>query len=270
MKTIRLAGALSVALLTLGSLAGCAAVYPEIGTKTRKLSSDVALDPPPPDDLRWIKFLSARVPAKTRDGRSWSQAVGKLPDPYAKLLINDEEVLRTDPQSETLEPTWPGGPRGNFRVTPADKLRVEVWDSNAISDAPIGVRDFRATEDVVLGDRIRLDLPGGGEVVLAFERAHAMFGLGMWFELRTDQAFVTRMLEGSPAERSGVLPGDEIVEIRGKKVKAMSGDEVRSQLGAIPMEGLPVTLRHEDGSLLQVTLKEGPIYPPFSQFGVVD
>jgi hypothetical protein len=270
MKTIRLAGALSAALLTLSFLAGCAAVYPEIGTKTRKLSGDVALDPPPPEDLRWIKFLSARVPSKTRDGRSWSQAVGKLPDPYAKLLINDEEVLRTDPQSETLEPTWPGASRGNFRVTPADRLRVEVWDSNAISDAPIGVRDFRATEDVVLGDRIRLDLPGGGEVVLAFERAHAMFGLGMWFELRTDEAFVTRMLEGSPAERAGVLPGDEVVEIRGKKVKEMSSDEVRSQFGAIPMDGLPVTLRHEDGSVLRVTLKEGPIYPPFSQFGVVD
>ncbi|MCK6590885.1 MAG: hypothetical protein L6Q76_25280, partial [Polyangiaceae bacterium] len=47
-------------------LAGCPAIYPEIGTRIRKITADQALDPPPPDNLMWMKFESARVPDRTR------------------------------------------------------------------------------------------------------------------------------------------------------------------------------------------------------------
>jgi hypothetical protein len=258
------------ALCAVTLLTGCPAVYPELATSMHKITGEQALDPPPPPDMHWVRFVSARVPPRTRDGRTWGQAFGSLPDPYAKLLLNGQEILKTSPQSDTLSPTWPDAPRGNFQITPQDKLRVEMWDSEAVTDRPIGVKDFRANEDTVLGGQIFLDLPGGGEIVIAFEPAHAMFGMGMWYELRTDSCFVTRMLEGSPAQRAGVQAGDEVLQIRGKEVKTMSGDEVRSQFGSIPLDGLPVVLRHPDGSTLQATLKEGPIYPPFSQFGNVD
>lgn len=272
MNTKRLVYALSLAGAFAASAlsSGCVALYPEIGTGIRKITAEQALDPPPPEELRWMRIVSGTIKDTMRDGRSWKAAIGKLPDPYAKLYINEQEVLRTNPKTETLEPSWDDAPRGNFQVSSADKMRVEIWDANTVTDKPIGVKDFRATEDLVLGDRIRLEVPGAGEVIIAYERAHAMFGLGLWFELRTDTCFITRMIGGSPAERSGAQPGDEVVQINGKPVTTMSSNAVRSAFNSIPSDGLPVVLRHADGSTATVTLREGPIYPTFAEFGQVD
>ena len=266
-------GAAVGALLAAGGLlSGCPAVYPELSTRTRKLAAGTETrDPPPPDDLRFVKFVSARVPPKTRDGRTWDQVLGSLPDPYAKLLVNGKEVLRTPAQSDTLEPTWPGAPAGNFKITSEDKLRVELWDSNAINDKPVGVRDVgHVSEEHRLNKQIRVELEGGGELVLAFEPAHAMFGLGLWFELRTDSCYLTRMLEGSPAERAGLLRGDQVLRIGDREVAKLSADEIRSAFNSVPSTGLPLLLRHPDGATLTVTLKEGPIYPEFDKAGAVE
>src|SRR4051812_36801351 len=92
---------LSAALLV-GAVAGCPAVYPELGTRTRLLAPGQPLDPPPPEGIRWMKVLSAHVPELNRGGRPW-QANGKFADPYAKVFINDKEMFRTPVQSNTLE-----------------------------------------------------------------------------------------------------------------------------------------------------------------------
>src|SRR4051812_45930067 len=106
---------LVVSLFLAGALAGCPAVFPELGTRTRSIPPGQPLDPPPPAELRWLRVLSARVPDKTRGGRPW-QTNGKAADPYAKVFVNDKEVFRTPVQSNTLEPTWPNGPKGNFKI----------------------------------------------------------------------------------------------------------------------------------------------------------
>lgn len=251
-------------------LGGCPAVYPEISTRTRKVTEGQELDPPPPEDLRFLKFVSGRVPPRARDGRTWDQVLGSLPDPYAKLLVNGQEILRTPTQSDTLEPTWPGAPSGNFRIVPGDKLRVELWDSNAMTDLPIGVREIgRVSDEHRMNKQIRVELEGGGELVVAFEPARAIFGLGLWFELRTTSCYITRMLEGSPAERAGVQAGDEVLRIADRDVSAMSAGEVRSAFNSVPSTGIPLVLRHPDGATLTITLKEGPIYPKFGE-GKVD
>ena len=251
-------------------LLGCPAVYPELGTRTTKVASDRPVDPPPPAELRWIRFASAEVPPRTRDGRTWSKG-DKLPDPYARLLVNGVEVLRTPVQSSTLKPTWPDGPRGNFRIQPSDRLRVELWDKNALNDRPIGVRDLgRASEESRQTQQIRVELEGGGEVLLAFEPAHPVLGVGLWYELRNDQCFVTRLLEQSPAARAGIEKGDEVIKIAGKTVKSTTPDDVQSLWNAIPLAGMPVTVRHAGGATMDVVLKEGPIYPLFDQFGPLD
>ena len=36
-----------------------------------------------------------------------------------------------------------------------------------------------------------------------------------------------------------------------------------------PVEGLSLTVRHPDGSTLEATVKPGPIYPTFAQFGAI-
>lgn len=262
---------LVVTLLLAAALGGCPAVFPELGTRTRNIPAGQPLDPPPPGELRWMRVISARIPEKTRGGRPW-QTNGKAADPYAKVYVNEKEIFRTPVQSNTLEPTWPDGPKGNFKIGPSDKLGVELWDSNPINDKPICVQQVgHIPDDALLDKRIRVTCEDvGAEVILAYEEAHAVSGAGLWYELRTDTCFVTRMLQGSPAERGGILKGDEILEIGGRKVQAMTADEIRSVFNAIPIDGLKLKVKHPDGATLDVSLKEGPIYPLFAEFGPVD
>ena len=97
-----------------GPLAGgCAAVYPELETRIGEAPAGMPLDPPPPDDRYFLQVLRGHVPERTRDGRTWDQLLGSLPDPYAKVLVNGVDLFRTNAQSDTLEPTWPGSPSGN-------------------------------------------------------------------------------------------------------------------------------------------------------------
>jgi hypothetical protein len=271
MKSRFIALRLLIALCAMGLLTGCPAIYPELPTRMRKVTAEQALDPPPPDNLAWMKFESARIPDRTRGGKTWDAAFGKKPDPYAKLFINGQEVWKTPIQSNTLEPTWPNGPKGNLRIEPGDKLRVELWDSNPLNDQPIGVRDIgRPTSEHRMSRRIRVELDSGGEVVLAYEPARAMIGLGLWYELRTETAFITRMLPSSPAERAGLVAGDEILKINGKDVKDLGQQGVRSGFNAASSSGLPLVIRHADGTILNVVLKEGAIYPPYNEFGPIE
>lgn len=251
------------------ALAGCPAVYPELGTRTRPIPAGIALDPPPPQELRFLRLVSGKVPPKRRDGQPW-QGNGKA-SPYAKLILNGTELFRTNVQSDTLEPTWKDAPHGNFKIAPTDKLRVELWDSNAINDKPVGVKDLGPIDDLQPYEgQLRVEYESGGEVLLTFEPAHAVNGLGLWFELRTDSCGITRLLEGSPADRAGLKPGDEVLKISGRDVKSMTADEVRSLFNAVPFDGLKIMIKHSGGPVTEVTLKEGPIYPTFSQFGAVD
>ncbi len=42
--------------------------------------------------------------------------------------------------------------------------------------------------NTVVDGKYRMELNGGGEITIAFEPAHPMYGLGFWFELRNDAA----------------------------------------------------------------------------------
>lgn len=266
-----LRGVSALAAFALGfSTLACAAVYPEIVTKTNPVLEGQVLDPPPPEDVHWIRFLSARVPATTRDGRKWDKGAGNMPDIYARLLLNDKEVMRTPVITGTLEPVWKDGPRGNFRLEPSDRLRVEMWEANAVVDAPIGVKDLGyPTAESVMGGQIRVTFDGGGELTLAFEAAHALFGLGLAFELRSDSAYVTRVVAAGPAARAGLEKGDQIISIGGREVKGMDASEVRSAINAVPAGGVDLLVKHKDGTTLQVNVAEGPIYATVSELGQI-
>jgi hypothetical protein len=262
---------LAVLTLAFAFLTGCPAVYPEYGTRLKVAPKDAILDTQPPESLFWIRVMSARVPEKTRDGRQWDQVLGSLPDPYAKVIVNGAELFRTTVQSDTLAPTWPDAPRGNWEIPKGAKLRVELWDSSPINDSPIGVKDFgRPTPDELVEGKYHTELNGGGEITIAFEPAHPMYGVGFWFELRNDSAFITRFIAGSPAERAGLQKGEEILGINGKKVAGLSPDETRSILNSVPVTGLDLELKRTDGTTVTVNVKDGPIYPTFAEFGQID
>jgi hypothetical protein len=249
-------------------LGACAAVFPELSTRFDKAPAVGTLDPPPPEDRHFVRVVKGRVPPRARDGRTWDQAFGSLPDPYVRVFVNDKELMKTKPASDTLEPAWDASQGANYAIQVGDKVEVQLWDSNPLNDGIIGKKEFRL-EAEQLGSDLDLELSGECGVTMAVLPAKAVWGAGFWYELRRGGARVTRVVDASPASRAGLQKGDEIVMLDGKPIETQSVDEVRSTLGAIPTEGVPLTLRHPDGTTLQATVKEGPIYPLFSDYATL-
>jgi membrane-associated protease RseP (regulator of RpoE activity) len=239
----------------------CGAVYPEIATPVRAAGAR-QLDPPPPDDIVYLKFARAQIPTRTRDGRQWDSVGGSAPDPFAKLLIEDKELLVTPVQANTLTPTWPDQHVGNYRLPRNVPVRVELWDSNAINNHPICVESINNILDEVSSERsldIRCD--SGASIELTVQPAHAKFGVGLYYELRTSEIFVTRVVGESPAARAGLKRGDQLLKIQGKVVKDMDEEVSRSLINSNVSTGVTLTVKRTTGAVDEVTLKDGPMYP---------
>lgn len=250
---------------------GCSALYPELSARLREPPSDQELHPPPPEDVRWLRVVRARVPERTRDGRAWDSGAGDLPDPYVRVLVNGEEIFHTAEQANTLEPTWPDGPSGNFQILPEDRLRVELWEADPLVDKPIGVRDIgRPSDTQRAAGEIEVEFDAGGSLTLAFQPAHAKFGLGLWYQIHSGSAFISQTVEGGPAERAGLRKDDEVLEIAGQPLRRMSVAAIRAALDAVPSAGLVLLVKHATGTTERIRVHEGPIYPLFDRFAAAE
>jgi membrane-associated protease RseP (regulator of RpoE activity) len=252
-----------LALLLAGSSgAGCATAFPTFSTPERPVSEAAGpLDPPPPDDLFYLRLDSAKIPKRTRDGRAWDTVGGETPDPFAILFIDDREVLRTAPQPNTLEPRWRDAPGGNFRVGRRSVLRIEMFDHNPGPDQPICMVEFaRIDEDVGAGRRDLL-CDNGATVRLHVEPARAVVGVGITLEVHFGEVIVTRVVPESPADRAGLRAGSRIVAIQGKRVRDMVEGEARSMIYANLRTGFTLSVLEGDGTTRTVELENGPIYP---------
>jgi len=246
-------------------LAACGAVYPELSTPVRAVGTR-RLEPPPPADLVFLKFVGAHIPTHTRDGRQWDSVGGSAPDPFAKLLIDDKEILVTPIQANTLAPTWPDQKLGNYRIPPGVRARIELWDSNALNNHPICVQNLG---DLLAetSDEQNLDLrcDSGATIELAIQPAHAKFGLGLYYELGSDDIHVTRVVQESPAGRAKLMRGDQLLRIQGREVKGMDTEAARSLINSNVSTGVTFSVQHLDGTQAEVTVKEGPIYPTIDE-----
>lgn len=65
-------------------------------------------------------------------------------------------------------------------------------------------------------------------------------GIGAYIAVRDDQPLITQPIEGSPAERAGVRPGDLILKIDGTDMHGATVDQVRAMV--IGPKGTTVTL----------------------------
>lgn len=249
-----------VALSALG-LGGCSAVYPELVTPVREVPAGYRFEPPPPDDLLYVTFVKATIPARTRDGRDWDSTGGSLPDVFAKLLVDKVPMVVTPVQSNSLQPTWPNQKRGNRRIPKNAQIVVELWDSNPINDRPICLERVRDLHEAAQGEgRIEVSCDSGAYVELQVEKARGTLGIGLSYELRTDEVFVTKVLRESPAARAKVYEGEQIVSIMGEPVKTMDDKRVRSLINANASTGLKLGLRDKLGREREVELRDGPIY----------
>ncbi|HET7540203.1 MAG TPA: PDZ domain-containing protein [Polyangiaceae bacterium] len=254
------AGGLLAGILGLG-LPACGAVYPELSTPVRAAGTR-RLEPPPPPDLVFLKFAGAHIPTHTRDGRQWDSVGGSAPDPFAKLLIEEKEILVTPVQANTLAPTWPDQKLGNYRIPTGVPVRIELWDSNPLNNHPICVQtvgDLLAETSEEQNLDLRCD--SGATIELVVQPAHAKFGLGLYYELGSEDIHVTRVVEESPAGRAKLMRGDQLLRIQGREVKGMDTETARSLINANVSTGVKFAVQRLDGSQIEVTLKDGPIYP---------
>lgn len=250
-------------LLFLGCF-GCGAVYPEVASPLRAPPPGYNLEPPPPADFYYVEFAGADIPLRTRDGRKWDSVGNAAPDPYAKLLVDEKEVILTPVQSDTLRPTWPDQERANYRIPSKAHVRVELWDSNPIYSHPICTkkvprldqREFSEEEEY-----LSIECENGGRIRLTVKPARGKFGLGLYYELRTGDAYVTRVIAQSPAGRGGLQQGDQIVRVQGQDVAKMEQGKLQSLINANASVGVKLTLKSEDGRVRDVTLKDGAVYP---------
>jgi hypothetical protein len=252
-------------------LLGCGAVYPQLETPVRMPPAHIALVPPPPEDMLFLKFGGAVIPSRTRDGRSWDSIGGSLPDAFAKLIIDGKVILETPVQSNSLTPTWPDQRQANYHVRMGAAARVELWDSNPINNHPICVSDLpelhgQATTDAEMA----VSCSSGAELNLVVEPAHGRLGVGLYYELRREEVVVTRVLSQSPAARAGLVQGDQLLKIQGKAVKTMGDGEAQSLINANAVTGIDLLVRKLDRSEVQLTLKEGAIYPVYGEGVEID
>jgi hypothetical protein len=246
-------------------LSGCGAVYPEISAPVKAPPSGRALDPAPPKDLVYIVFSGAKIPSKTRDGRQWDSLGGSAPDPFAKLFLNDRELIRTPVQSNTLAPTWPDQKKANYRLPDNGSYRLEVWDSNALNNAPICMKTLHDIRDDIGPEPIEVECSSGARVMLRIEPAHARWGLGFAYELRTQGSVgITRVVPESPAARAGLEAGDALLQIQGKVVAKMDDGEPQSLINANADVGIDLVVKGKSGQERKVLVKEGVIYPSSS------
>jgi membrane-associated protease RseP (regulator of RpoE activity) len=253
------------ALAGLNFIAACGAVYPEISTPVRPAGAR-HLEPPPPEDLIFLKFAGAHIPSRTQDGRQWDSVGGSAPDPFAKLLIEEKEVLLTPVQANTLSPTWPDQKVGNYRFPRNTPVRIELWDSNPINNHPICVESVsNILAEVNAEQNLELRCESGATVELVVQPAHAKFGLGLYYELGTYDIRVTRVVSESPAARAHLRRGDQLIKIQGREVKSMDQESARSLINANVSTGVTFTVRRADGSETELTLKDGPMYPTIDE-----
>jgi membrane-associated protease RseP (regulator of RpoE activity) len=236
-------------------------VYPEVATPINAAPPGIRLDPPPPEDVLYVQFASAEIPPKTRDGRKWDAVGGEAPDIFAKLIVDKRDLIVTPVESNTLRPTWPDQTRANYRIRNGAQVKVELWDSNPMINHPVCsevLLNFH--EGVGEGRPMEINCESGARIVLQVEPAHAKLGIGMWYELKSGGAAVTRVLAESPAARAGLQRGDEIVKIQGEDVKTMDDDRVQSLINANASVGVALEVKRA-GQIQALKIKSGPIYP---------
>jgi hypothetical protein len=253
--------ACAVALGVLASGAGCAAMYPEVETPVRDVPQGLELDPPPPDDLLFLRVAKADIPKRTLDGREWEEVGAKAPDPFVIVFAGDRELFRTEAKPNTLHPVWEEEPKVNYRIPPRTQLRLELWDRNATHRRPICQANINDVHDDVFSGGRSVACPSGARVRLIVERARAKMGLGMKLEVRPREVLITRVVEESPAARAELRAGHQVVAIQGKAVSEMQEGEAKSLVLANSRTGVTISVLEAGGSTMTVTLKDGPIYP---------
>jgi hypothetical protein len=242
----------------------------KIATRLSPPGAGARLDPPPPEGVYWLRFRAGTVPTTTPGNQPWDEVDG-MPDPYAVLYMNDEELLRSNTAEDSYEPQWVE-PSGNFAIPSNARLEVRMRDADAVGDDLLigrAIIDPPSAGDLESG-RMAIELGQASNramVYLETEPAHALMGLGFDYYVQSSRLVVKEVWKHSPAGRGGMKPHDEVVAIGGRKLSQMKDSAIRSAVNAISGAGMEVVLKHADGGTETIILKEGPVYPLYQEYG---
>lgn len=205
--------------------------------------SDAASPPPPrraiPRAAAAPRVWEVDLQTRTASHPPESQAVGFVapdlespPPEFATLLVDvvDAEGRPADDAWAIAVscPGFDGGPAGEYDVESGPcALRAERRDGLLVAHGPV--------ETVVVGGPdpayVQLELP-----------ARRSGGIGIRFEAVDEGMRVLSVVEGTPAERIGLLPGDLIVAVSGTPVAGM------------PLERFVEEVTGEEGTAVDLTV----------------
>ena len=245
----------------LGLSLACGAIFPEIATPIGPPPNLESPSPEPPDDYVYFYLKTVRVQTQTRDGRKWGKGGDGLPNPYAILFIDGTEVTRTEVQPDTLQPVWAKQKKANYKMRSDTRLRIEIWDDHGLFPHPICMKEMLNLPSYLELGEAKVDCNGGAQITLAVEPAHARWGLGFYYELRTSSVYITRVIAASSAGRAGLKPGDQILSIMDKAVAQMESGEVQSLIRSNASSGVELKVSSSERATREVTLRDEALYP---------
>ncbi|HET9222568.1 MAG TPA: S41 family peptidase, partial [Roseiflexaceae bacterium] len=71
-------------------------------------------------------------------------------------------------------------------------------------------------------------------------------GIGAYIDVRDEQPLIVQPIEGSPAERAGLRPGDLILKVNGEDVRGITVDELRARVRGPKGTSVTLTIQHTD------------------------
>jgi hypothetical protein len=218
--------------------------------------------------LFYIEVASAHIPTKTRDGRHWGESEDSAPDPFVIVFLGEDELFRTPVESGSFTPTWELQPNGNYKIPAGKMVQFELLDSNSMSNQSICLKQIRDLNEEVAAGETELDLlcDGGATLQITVGPARPRLGLGLFYEVVMGSINVTRLHSYSPAARAGIKEGDSILEVMGKKVENLDEGEAQSLINANSAVGVELLIKHQDGQVKKVKLKDGAVYPLRKEF----
>jgi carboxyl-terminal processing protease len=74
-------------------------------------------------------------------------------------------------------------------------------------------------------------------------------GIGAYIDVRDSQPLIVQPIEGSPAERAGLRPGDLILKVNGEDVRGVTVEELRSKVRGPKGTSVTLTIKHEGEDL---------------------
>lgn len=248
--------------LALGALSGCA--YPRRTTSLSPVQSAATMTTGPggtPNDVFRFTAVSAIIPERNRGATQWDDG-GGLPDAVVRLYRDDQLVWESRRIENSLRPEWNEAAPRNIRFPSDARIRIEVWDIDALGGDPVGIwRGIGLPPNARPGVEARVLLEGESYVSIRVDAPQPHRGVGIrTFEVRDGDLLVIDVEPYSPAGRADILPGERIVAIGGQTVGQLGGQRAAGALSMAAERQTALRIQNTQGVERTVTLDRGYVW----------